>query len=306
MLFRTLILKTAGSRPVKSLVTKTRLFRPMVQRFIAGETLDDAMRVAESLASSGLLVTLDLLGENVATAEEADRSTDAYIDIIDRIATSPHRDKVNISIKLTALGLDQGDDVAEANYRRLLGCAGHHSIFVRADMEASEYTERTIRLVETVFPDHPNTGTVLQSMLKRTPEDVERLIQLGCRVRIVKGAYLEPESVAHQEKSVVDAQYVEAAEALLSRGNYPAIATHDEALIDKLTQFVTEHSVTADRFEWQMLYGIRRDLQDGLRAKGYNVRVYVPYGAQWYPYFTRRLAERPANLLFILKSLFKK
>lgn len=306
MLFRTLILKTTALKPVRSLVTKSFLFKPLVKRFIAGETLDEAMSVAEGLAASCLNVSLDLLGENVASLEEAQTSTDAYIEIVDRIAKSPQRDKINISIKLTALGLDQGDDVAEQNYRRLLSAALPHNIFVRADMEASEYTERTIAMVERVFPDFPNTGTVLQSYLKRTDEDVQRLIKLGCRVRIVKGAYLEPESVAFQDKTVVDEKYVTAAKDLMKAAHYPAIATHDEAIIAQLKAFADQEQIDQSRYEWQMLFGIRRDLQDKLRDEGYNVRVYVPYGAQWYPYFTRRLAERPANMLFILKSLVKK
>jgi len=306
MLFRTLILKTSALKPVKALVTRSFLFRPLVKRFIAGETLDQAMDAAEALAESGLSVSLDLLGENVATIEEAEKSTEAYIEIVEKIAKSKHREKINISIKLTALGLDQGDEVAEKNYRRLLEAANPHEIFVRADMEASEYTERTISMLERVFPDFRNTGTVLQSYMKRLDEDLERLIKLGCRVRIVKGAYLEPESVAFQDKAVVDSNYVEGAKTLMTRAIYPAIATHDEAIVSALTIFAESEGVAKDRFEWQMLYGIRRDLQDKLRDEGYNVRVYVPYGAQWYPYFTRRLAERPANMLFILKSLFKR
>lgn len=306
MLFRTLILKTSALKPVKALVTRSFLFRPLVRRFIAGDTLDEAMKVAEELMDQGLFVTLDLLGENVATVEEAEKSTSAYIEIVDRIAKSRHKDGINISIKLTALGLDQGDDVAEKNYRRLLEVAKPHNIFVRADMEASEYTERTIAMLERVFPDFPNTGTVLQSYMKRTEADIERAIKLGCRIRIVKGAYLEPETVAFQEKAVVDEKYVEGAKQLMTRAHYPAIATHDESIVATLKAFASGEAIEKSRFEWQMLYGIRRDLQNSLRDEGYNVRVYVPYGSQWYPYFTRRLAERPANMLFIAKSLFKR
>ena len=226
------------------------------------------MDAAEALAESGLSVSLDLLGENVATIAEAEKSTEAYIEIVEKIAKSKHREKINISIKLTALGLDQGDEVAEQNYRRLLEAANPHEIFVRADMEASEYTERTISMLERVFPDFPNTGTVLQSYMRRLDEDLERLIKLGCRVRIVKGAYLEPESVAFQDKAVVDSNYVEGAKTLMTRAIYPAIATHDEAIISALTMFAESEGVAKDRFEWQMLYGIRRDLQDKLRDEG--------------------------------------
>jgi len=306
MLFRTLILKASSWKPVKSLVTRSFLFRPLVRRFIAGETLDEAMSVAEALAVTCLNVSLDLLGENVGSVDEAKASTDAYIETVNRIANSPQRDKINISIKLTALGLDQGDDIAEANYRRLLEAAKPHGIFIRADMEASEYTERTIAMVERVFPDFPNTGTVLQSYLKRTEDDVERLVKLGCRLRIVKGAYLEPESEAFQDKETVDAQYVKVAKRLMVAGHYPAVATHDANIIAALKQFATQEKIGPERFEWQMLYGIRRDLQDSLRDEGYNVRVYIPFGAQWYPYFSRRLAERPANMFFIAKSMFRR
>ncbi len=306
MLFRALILRAAGLKPVKSIVTKSFLFRPLVRRFIAGESLPEALHAAEALASTCLNVTMDQLGENVGSVEEAERSTDSYIGLVKKIAASPQHEKINISIKLTMLGLDQGDDVAERNYRRLLTEAAQHGLFVRADMEASAYTERTIAMVERVFQDFKNTGTVLQSYLHRIDADVERLIKLGCRVRMVKGAYLEPEDIAFQEKSKVDEKFVSASKRLMQAGNYPAIATHDEKIIQELKAFAETEGIDKSRFEWQMLYGIRRDLQDQLRDEGYNVRVYVPFGSSWYPYFSRRLAERPANMLFIVRSLFRK
>jgi proline dehydrogenase len=306
MLFRTLVLRVASLGFIKGLVTRSSLLHPLVFRFIAGETLDQAIKAAEDLAEKGLMSSLDLLGENVATLAEAKASADAYIEIIERIASSPHRSKINISIKLTALGLDQGMDVAEENYRHVLSAAAVHGIFVRADMESSDYTERTLELVERVFADLPNTGTVLQSCLRRTDEDIERLLRLGCRMRLVKGAYLEPPDRAYQDKGEVDFHYVKGAKNLMKEGNYPAIATHDEAIIGELKAYAKAEGLTNDRFEWQMLYGIRRDLQESLVAEGANVRVYIPYGAQWYPYFSRRLAERPANLFFIARSILKK
>ena len=212
---------------------------------------------------------------------------------------------LNISIKLTQCGLDQGEAFAEANYREVVRRAAEIGTFVRIDMEASEYTARTVEIVERVFRDFPNTGTVLQSYLHRTDGDVERMIALGARVRLVKGAYLEPEAVAHVVKAKVDEQFVKQGKRLLKAGAYPALATHDEAAIREFNAFAAANGVGKDRFEYQMLYGIRRDLQDSLRKEGYNVRVYVPFGDAWYPYFTRRLAERPANALFIVKSLFK-
>ncbi len=306
MFFRTLILRTAGLRPIKSLVTKSFLFRPLVRRFIAGETLDEAIKVAEELAAQGFGSSLDLLGENVATLEEANASKRAYIEIIERIAQSPHKDKINISIKLTALGLDQGEDKAEANFRELLAAALPHGIFIRADMEGSPYTERTIEMIERVYGEFPITGTVLQSMLHRTRDDVARLNKLGCRLRMVKGAYLEGPEVAYQEKAKVDEEYIWCAKEMLQHTNYPALATHDESIVNALKPFIKENQIPAERFEWQMLFGIRRDLQEGLLKEGFNVRIYIPYGGEWYPYFTRRLAERPANVLFIMKSLVRK
>jgi proline dehydrogenase len=232
--------------------------------------------------------------------------------MLDRIATVPKiRDPrsaiegLNISIKLTQCGLDQGEAFAEANYREVVRRAVETHTFVRIDMEASEYTERTVEIVERVFREFPNTGTVLQSYLRRTDDDVERMVGLGARVRLVKGAYLEPETVAYPDKPTVDAQFVKQGKRLLDAGNYPALATHDEAAIREFKAHAEREGIDKSRFEFQMLYGIRRDLQDSLRKEGYNVRVYVPFGDAWYPYFTRRLAERPANALFILKSLFK-
>jgi proline dehydrogenase len=304
--FRSLILRTANIGFIKRLVTRSRLFRPLVRRFIAGELLNDAMAAAEELAARGFGSSLDLLGENVANLDEARKAKEGYIEVIERIAKSAHKDKINISIKLTALGLDQGEAEAEANFRELLAAAKPHGIFIRADMEGSPYTERTITMIERVFPDFPNTGTVLQSMLHRTRKDVQRLVDLGCRVRIVKGAYLEGEEVAYQDKSKVDEEYVWCAKELLRKANYPAVATHDENIVGQLKEFVAQEPIPAERFEWQMLFGIRRDLQEKLLAEGFNVRVYIPYGAEWYPYFTRRLAERPANVMFIAKSLVRK
>ncbi len=252
-----MILRAAAGGPVKRLVKESSLFKPMVSRFIAGETTVDAMGAAEILAKEGFFVSLDHLGENVATEAEANQGADTYIEICQRIASSEYKDRINISIKLTALGLDQSDELAESNYRRLLTKAAESNTFVRADMEASEYTERTIAMVERVFPDHKNTGTVLQSYLYRTGDDVERLIKLGCRVRMVKGAYLEPDTVAHQDKAVVDEKYIEYSKKLMLRAFYPAIASHDEKIINELVRFANHEKIDKSRFEFQMLFGIR-------------------------------------------------
>jgi proline dehydrogenase len=306
MLFRSLILRAAGLKPVQSFMRGSRLVRPLVRRFVAGESQTEALRVAEELAQRGFGVSLDLLGENVADEESAARSLTAYLGLVEAIGSSPQADQINVSIKLTALGLDQGADLAEQNYRRLLAAAEPLETFVRADMEGSDYTERTIAMVERVYPEYPHTGTVLQSYLHRTDDDLRRLIALGSRIRLVKGAYLEPAAIAYQDKDKVDSQYLEQAKRLLCEGNYPAIATHDEAIIRKLTAFIEQNRIDKSRYEWQMLYGIRRDLQASLLEQGHRVRVYVPFGSEWYPYFTRRLAERPANLFFIAKSLMRR
>ncbi len=305
VLGRALILKTSGLPFVERFVRRSFLFRPLVKRFVAGDTLDEAMHESETLIGQNLTVTLDYLGENTKTEDEAIQARNTYIDILERIAAHPKKQDLNISIKLTQCGLDLGDEYAEKNFRQVLEIGQRSDTFVRVDMEGSDYTDRTIRMIEKVFPEHPNTGTVLQSYLYRSIDDTKRMIQLGARVRVVKGAYLEPESVAYPDKSKVDEKYIEMSRMLLQDGNYPAIATHDAKIIDAIKEFAAQKNISKDRFEFQMLFGIRRDLQKSLRAEGYNVRIYLPYGDMWYPYFTRRLAERPANGFFILKSLFR-
>lgn len=302
---RNLILKVAALKPIEALVRRSFLFKPLVRRFIAGDTLAEAMVAAEKLCDAGLLVTLDYLGENTKSREEALNAVRMYQEILTAIGQSRHRDKINISIKLTQCGLDQGEDFAVENYRGVVAEAAKQDTFVRVDMEASEYTERTVSIVSKVFGELKNTGTVLQSYLHRSMDDTRHFIRLGTRIRVVKGAYLEPAEVAIVDKPGVDRQYVEMAKLLVAEGNYPAIATHDETIIKEITAFAAENGIPHDRYEFQMLYGIRRDLQDKLSAEGHPVRVYVPYGDMWYPYFSRRLAERPANAMFILKSLVR-
>jgi proline dehydrogenase len=319
MFARSLILRTAALRPIEGTVRKSRLFRPLVSRFIAGNDLDEALKACEKLMEKHLMVTLDYLGENTHSVQEAAAATEIFIKMLERLAVTPpvlkfasaggHTNRaiepLNISIKLTQCGLDLGDEVAEANYRKVLEVATKSDNFVRVDMEGSDYTERTMEIVLRAHQDFPQTGTVLQSYLYRTDDDVAKVIEHQLRVRLVKGAYLEPAAVAYPEKEKVDEAFVRQAKELLKHGNYPAIATHDAEIVATLKKFAQEENIAPDRFEFQMLYGIRRDLQEGLQAEGYKVRIYVPFGDQWYPYFTRRLAERPANALFILRSLLK-
>ena len=274
------------------------------RRFIAGHTIEDAISCARSLQARGLLLTLDYLGESVDTTEAADAATREYLRLIDVITASGI--ERNLSIKLTQLGLDVDRATCTDNLRRILEPAGRHGFFVRIDMEDSAHTQATLDIFETLWRDeYRNIGLVLQSYLYRTREDLQRVLALGARVRLVKGAYQEPRSVAHQDKDDVDASFVRLMKQLLDSGGYHAIATHDPALIDATKAYAAGRGIGRDRFEFQMLFGIRRDLQASMSAEGYRMRIYLPFGQQWFPYFMRRLGERPANIAFVLRSLLR-
>jgi len=262
------------------------------------------MDVSRTLERAGLLVTLDYLGESVSSTAEATAATKAYLSIIDEIERAAVGR--NLSIKLTQLGIGVDRATSVDNVRRLLDAAGTNGFFVRIDMEGSAYTEQTLDIFETLWSiGYRNAGIVLQSCLKRSAEDVRRMNTLGARVRLVKGAYREPASAAFQQKAEVDAAFIELAHRLLIDGTQPAIATHDPALIDDVKTFAQTHGIGKDKFEFQMLYGIRRDLQSQLAAEGHPIRIYVPFGHEWFPYFMRRLGERPANVGFVIKSLMR-
>lgn len=284
-------------------VRRNRLAKAMASRFVAGETVDTAVVVVQRLNALGITASLDLLGESVRNEAEARAAGVEYVRLIDAIAKN--KLNANVSVKLTAMGQDIGDDLCETIMNSILDRAREHGGFVRLDMEGSAYTQRTLDFFEQrLYPRFPgNVGIVLQSSLRRTWTDVERAISLGCRVRLCKGAYLEPATVAFPEKSDVDRNYVTCMHALMERGRYPAIATHDPAIIALAKAFAAERGIERSRFEFQMLYGVRRDLQEQLAREGYGLRVYVPFGTQWYPYLMRRLAERPANLAFITGSI---
>ncbi len=274
------------------------------RRFIAGESVDEAIDAAHTLGGRGFGVSLDYLGESVATLELADAATRDYLAIIARVVASGV--ERNLSIKLTQLGLDVDRATALDNLRRILEPAGTHGFFVRIDMENSPYTDATLDVIDTLWLlGHRNVGTVIQSSLLRSPDDVDRLNTLGVRVRLVKGAYREPKTVAHRHMRDVDTAFIDLARRLLDRNSYPAIATHDPAMIDAVKAHARERMLPPERFEFQMLYGIRRDLQASLLAEGYRVRVYVPFGQQWFPYFMRRLGERPANVAFVVKAILR-
>ena len=275
----------------------------LAHRFVAGDTLEEAVAVCRRVNSEGILTTLDYLGENVRTLEEAAQCRDAYLRTLRAIIDNGIQG--NVSLKLSQFGLDFSEEACRANVASLVKCAAEAGNFVRVDMEASAYTDRTLRLVEALHQEYNACGTVIQAYLRRSAQDVDRLCDHAIRVRLCKGAYLEPPSVAFENKSDVDRNYLDLARVLLARGNYPAIATHDEAIIRAIVSHCSANSISADRFEFQMLYGIRRDLQRRLIAEGFRLRLYIPYGEAWYPYFMRRLAERPANLLFLARNLFR-
>jgi len=308
-MLRQSLLFLSENRAAQRMVLESPLARGLAERFVAGETLDSAVSAARTVNADGLTVSLDYLGESVTTREEADEAVAMAIRCLEAIAEQ--RIEGNISIKPSQLGLDIDEALCQANIERVLDRAlelgsEKGEIFVRLDMESSEYTEPTMRLMESLWEDgYRNVGTVLQSMMRRTPDDVERLVALGSRVRLVKGAYKEPSSVAYPDKADVDRMFVHAMQTLLERGRFPAIATHDEAMIDATRRWAFERGIAKSDFEFQMLYGIRRDLQARLREEGYLVRVYIPFGGSWYPYLMRRLAERPANMMFIASNVLR-
>jgi proline dehydrogenase len=272
------------------------------RRFIAGETVEEAIAAVADLPGRGLRLTLDYLGESVASFDEANAAAEEYLRIINSIVQSGI--ERNVSLKLTQLGLDVDRATAVDNMRRILEPADQHGFFVRIDMENSPYTDRTLQVLETLWQQgHHSLGTVIQSCLLRSAQDVQRLNGLGARVRLVKGAYKEPKTVAHQDMAQVDRAFVALMRELLDHGHFPAIATHDPAMIEETKSYAAEKGYAKDRFEFQMLYGIRRDLQSALVSQGYGMRVYVPFGKQWFPYFMRRLGERPANVGFVLRGV---
>jgi len=274
------------------------------RRFIAGETIEEAIDAARSIQAQGLLLTLDYLGESVRTLEEAAAATREYGRLLEVIVVSGI--ERNISLKLTQLGAGVDRATCVDNLRRILEPAQKHGFFVRIDMENSPWTQLTLDIFETLWQqEYRNIGIALQAALLRTEQDVRRMNELGARVRLVKGAYKEPPTVAYQHKADVDAAFIRLMRILLDSGTYPAWGTHDPALLEATEKYAAKRGITKDRFEFQMLYGIRRDLQASLVKKGYRMRVYVPFGRKWFPYFMRRLGERPANLGFVIRAILK-
>lgn len=301
---KALFFALSRSKALKRLASKYGMATAdsFARRFIAGETIEEAIRDARALQERGLLLTLDYLGESVSTIDEASAATREYVRLIDVIVASGI--ERNISLKLTQLGVDVDRATCVDNLRRILDPANKYGFFVRIDMENSPYTAVTLEVFETLWQlEYRNVGLALQAALHRTEQDIERMIALGARVRLVKGAYKEPPTAAFQKKADVDAAFRRLMHTLLERGTYPAIATHDEALIAETRAFAATRNIARDRFEFQMLYGIRRDLQAWLVTEGYRLRIYLPFGRQWFPYFMRRLGERPANVSFVLRAI---
>ncbi len=307
-LMRNFFLSLSRSERLRRVATGFGPARAMAHRWVAGETLEEALEGVRVLNRDGILATLDHLGENVTSEHEARDATTEIIDLVEGIAA--HDLRSGVSVKLTQLGLDLGPALAAENLERIVARAAEVDRFVRIDMEGYDYLQTTLDLFDGLWPRYQNVGLVVQSYLYRSADDVARLIDMGVSVRLVKGAYDEPPEVAFPDKADTDANYVRLMEQLFSdkaqaNGVFPAIATHDEHLIAWAREHARERQISPERFEFQMLYGIRPGLQHQLVADGYRVRAYVPYGRQWFPYFMRRLAERPANVVFLARNMFR-
>lgn len=292
-----------AEQPALKKLFSGRLARPLVRRFVAGEDLQSAVDAVRTLNTNGIMATLDYLGESVQSAEAAGVAATQYIGLLHAIERYTVRS--NVSLKLTQMGLDVDPALCRRNLERVVAQAAQFQNFVRIDMEGSAYTQTTLDMFRQVYERYQNVGVVIQAYLYRSEEDVRALNVLGARVRLCKGAYDEPESVAYPKKADTDENFVRLMQLLLSEGNYPAIATHDEQMLKATREYARRHGITTERFEFQMLYGVRRDLQEQIIRDGYRLRVYVPYGDQWYPYLMRRMAERPANLAFILGGVLR-
>jgi proline dehydrogenase len=305
---RSVLLTLSRRRWLGRFAMRTPLARDMVGRFVAGETLDEALPALERLQGAGFATTVDVLGESVTSADDARSAAESYLETLDALA---ERDlDRNVSLKLSQMGLDIDEDLCRRNVHRIVTHATEVGAFVRIDMEDHSTVDRALAIWRDVRPPvatraSVDLGVVIQSALRRSPADVEMLVAEGARVRLCKGAYKEPAAVAHLERTEIDAAFRAIADRLLVDGAFPAIATHDAALIRHVQRFAVDHGIGQDRFEFQMLFGVRRDLQERLLAMGYRVRVYVPFGRQWYPYFMRRLAERPANVAFLARTVIR-
>ena len=303
MVMKSALLYLSNSEGFKNFLTRFKSFNNVTHRFVAGETLSDAVEAIRQLNRKKMTASFDHLGESISSEKETREEVMEYRHVLDAI--SENALDSNVSVKLTQLGLDISQELCYENTRAIVETAKQYQNFVRIDMEDSTKTDATIEVFKRLRQEFDNVGIVIQSYLYRSEKDIEDLLGIGARIRLCKGAYKEPASVAFQDKSDVDANYVKLMKMLLPSGIYHGIATHDEKMIAATKQFASENGIAPDKYEFQMLYGIRRDLQEKLVSEGYRMRVYVPYGRYWYPYFMRRLAERPANVWFILKNVMK-
>jgi len=306
---RALFISLSESHFLRGVAERSAIGQRLSSRFVAGTQVEDALRVAKAVNQAGMGVSIDNLGENVTNADEARASARLYHQLLDEIAA--RKIDANISLKLTHMGLDVDEKLARELVSGLVAKAASMNPrnFVRVDMEGSPYTQRTLDFVHELhrMPAHKGcVGTVIQSYMRRAEEDVEKLLAQGIRIRLCKGAYKEPHKIAFQKKSEVDANYIKLMKILMKSGVYHGLATHDARIIKEAQIFAKRENIARDAFEFQMLHGIRRDLQQGLVRKGWRVRVYIPFGTEWYPYFMRRLAERPANVLFLAKNLLRR
>jgi len=304
---RAIFIGLSGSHALRAFAERTRIGQSLSKRFVAGTTVADVLTATRAINEKGMTCSIDNLGENVTNEAEARRSAALYDSLLEQIAARGL--KANVSLKLTHMGLDVDESLARELVSALAAHAARSGNFVRVDMEGSSYTQRTLDIVRQLHRNAENAGAVgavIQSYLKRSQTDVEALIGEGIRIRLCKGAYQEPPEIAFQKKSDVDANYIRLMQMLLKSGIYHGIATHDPKMIEATLRFAGAEKITSDRFEFQMLYGIRRDLQTELVRNGWRMRVYIPFGTAWYPYLMRRLAERPANLFFVLKNLFRR
>ncbi len=305
MVTRSALIWLSGQEGLKDFATRFSFFKKLTTRFVAGETIDEVIPYIREINAENCTASFDHLNESVDNADEANKEVEEYLRILQQIEAT--RIRSNVSIKLTQFGLGLDQELAYQNARRVVVDAQQRGNFVRVDMEGSNVTQATIDIFKRLRSefDLNDVGIVLQSYLRRTYADAQELLKLPARIRICKGAYSEPPEVAFPDKKDVDDNYVKVMQLLLSSGVYHGIATHDPKMIDATIDFATREGIGKEKFEFQMLYGIRRDLQRQLARDGYNMRVYVPYGKHWYPYFMRRLAERPANIWFVMKNIFK-
>jgi proline dehydrogenase len=303
MLTKSVLLYLSNSQGVKSFLTRFKTFNNVTRRFVAGEDLSDAVEAIRHLNRTNITASFDHLGESISAEAETREEVKEYLHVLDSIASNALNS--NVSVKLTQLGLDISHELCYENTRAIVEAASRYQNFVRIDMEDSTKTDSTLEIFIRLRREFENVGIVIQSYLYRSEKDIEELLKMGARIRLCKGAYKEPEAVAFPEKSDVDANYVKLMKMLLPSGIYHGIATHDERMIAATKEFASEKGISPDKYEFQMLYGVRRDLQEKLTREGYRMRVYVPYGRYWYPYFMRRLAERPANVWFVLKNMMK-